>query len=74
MSRPDRISDIEAVQLAYGWLWHSTTNDPTVRSAREVLRDQLDRAGMKRGIRMAKEEGARVDGSALEAQLLRGIE
>lgn len=74
MSRLDRIPDIEAIQLAYGWLWHLTTNDPTVRAARKVLRNQLDRESMKRGIQMAKAESARVDSAALEAQLMRGIE
>lgn len=70
-----RLHRIEsAARLAYGWLWHATTNDPTVRAAREVLRLQLDRDGMKRGIRSAKDEGAHVDGAALEAQLMRGIE
>lgn len=68
------IPDINAIELCYGWLWHSTTNDPCVLKAREVLRDQLDRESKRRGIQAAKDEGARVNGTALEAQLLRGIE
>lgn len=70
-----RLQAIEnAAGLAYGWLWHLTTNDPTVRAARKVLRDVLDREGMARGIRAAKDKGARVNSAAIEAQLMRGIE
>src|SRR5574337_703906 len=59
--RLQRIED--AAVLAYGWLWHATTNDPMVHTARKALRDQLDRDDMRRGIQMGATIGILGGGS-----------
>lgn len=65
---------LSTAAIAYGWLWHLTTNDPRVISARHLLRGLLSRDLLAYGIRTAKAEGARVDIEEIEALLLRGFD
>lgn len=43
---------------AYGWLWHVTTSDQRVQTARHMLRHMLDARHRQYGINQAKIEGA----------------
>jgi predicted lactoylglutathione lyase len=68
-------SDIhEAACLAYGWLWHSPITDNGAQRARIALINALTREDLAHGIRLAQAAGARVDGEAIEAQMMRGLE
>lgn len=63
----------EAACLAWGWLWHAASLAPEAHQAREALRAQLSRADLRHGIQLAQAAGARVDGAAVEAAMLRGM-
>lgn len=64
----------EAACQAYGWLWHGTAGDPNAQRARNALVNALTREDMARGIREARALGATVDGAAIEARMMRGLE
>ena len=49
---------LSACAIAYGRLWHVTTNDPQVREARRTLHDALTHEYIRWGIQRAKDEGA----------------
>lgn len=57
--------------IAWGWLWHATTADDRVKTARHLLRQMLDKDLKRYGIQTAKTEGAQVDVQEIEAALLR---
>lgn len=70
---PRRTSLHAAACLAYGLLWHTCSADPLVQRARMALLDELSRDDQRHGIQAARALGARVDGQALEAAMLRGM-
>jgi hypothetical protein len=47
-----------AVATAWGWLWHVTTTDYRVRTARTILCSMLNSGLKTYGIKTAKDEGA----------------
>ncbi|MGB7422936.1 MAG: hypothetical protein WA917_13835 [Comamonas sp.] len=70
---PERTALHEAACLAYGLLWHACDTDPLVQRARMALLDELSRDDQRHGIQAARATGAKVDGRALEAEMLRGM-
>lgn len=61
-----------ASAIAWGWLWHVTTGDDRIQTARHLLGQMLTHELKGYGIRTAKAEGARVNVGEIEAALLRG--
>lgn len=61
-----------AVAIAWGWLWHVTTEDDRVTTARHLLGQFLSRDMKRYGIQTAKDEGAQVNVHEIEAAMLRG--
>ena len=47
--------------IAWGWLWHVTTEDDRVKTARHLLGQFLSRDMKRYGIQTAKDEGAQVN-------------
>ena len=60
-----------AAAIAWGWLWHVTTNDVRVQTARHLLGDFLSHDMKRYGIQTAKDKGAQVNVSEIEAAMLR---
>jgi len=60
-----------AAAIAWGWLWHVTTNDDRVQTARHLLGDFLSHDMKRYGIQTAKDKGAQVNVSEIEAAMLR---
>jgi len=58
--------------IAWGWLWHVTTEDDRVGTARNLLGQFLSRDMKLYGIKAAKDEGAQVNVQEIEAAMLRG--
>lgn len=58
--------------IAWGWLWHVTTEDDRVKTARHLLGQFLSRDMKRYGIQTAKDEGAQVNVQEIEAAMLRG--
>lgn len=58
--------------IAWGWLWHVTTADDRVKTARHLLARMLDKDLKRYGIQTAKAEGAHVNVQEIEASMLRG--
>ena len=58
--------------IAWGWLWHVTTEDDRVTTARHLLGQFLSRDMKRYGIQTAKDEGAQVNVHEIEAAMLRG--
>jgi len=58
--------------IAWGWLWHVTTADDRVKTARHLLGQMLDKDLKRYGIQTAKAEGAQVNAQEIEAAMLRG--
>jgi hypothetical protein len=58
--------------IAWGWLWHVTTTDDRIKTARHLLGQMLDKDLKRYGIRTAKAEGAQVNMDEVEAALMRG--
>lgn len=58
--------------IAWGWLWHVTTADDRVKTARHLLGQMLDKDLKRYGIQNAKDEGAQVNVQEIEAAMLRG--
>ena len=63
---------ISAMAIAWGWLWHVTTEDDRVKTARHLLGQFLNRDMKRYGIQTAKDEGAQVNVQEIEAAMLRG--
>ena len=63
---------ISAMAIAWGWLWHVTTEDDRVKTARHLLGQFLNRDMKRYGIKTAKDEGAQVNVQEIEAAMLRG--
>lgn len=61
-----------AAAIAWGWLWHVTTADKRVNTARQLLGQFLDRDMKRYGIKEAKADGAQVNAQEIEAAMLRG--
>jgi len=61
-----------AAAIAWGWLWHVTTADDRVKTARHLLGQMLDKDLKRYGIQTAKIEGAQVNVQEIEAAMLRG--
>jgi len=61
-----------AAAIAWGWLWHVTTADDRVKTARHLLGQMLDKDLKRYGIQTAKAEGAHVNVHEIEAAMLRG--
>lgn len=61
-----------AVAIAWGWLWHVTTEDDRVTTARHLLGQFLSRDMKRYGIQTSKDEGAQVNVHEIEAAMLRG--
>lgn len=61
-----------ATAIAWGWLWHVTTEDDRVKTARHLLGQFLSRDMKRYGIQTAKDEGAQVNVQEIEAAMLRG--
>ena len=61
-----------AAAIAWGWLWHVTTADDRVKTARHMLGQMLDKDLKRYGIQTAKAEGAQVNVQEIEAAMLRG--
>lgn len=61
-----------AAAIAWGWLWHVTTADDRVKTARHLLGQMLDKDLKRYGIQTAKAEGAQVNVQEIEAAMLRG--
>ena len=61
-----------AAAIAWGWLWHVTTEDDRVKTARHGLGQFLSRDMKRYGIQTAKDEGAQVNVQEIEAAMLRG--
>lgn len=49
---------MSAAAIAWGWLWHVTTADDRVKTARHLLGQMLDKDLKRYGIQTAKAEGA----------------
>ena len=58
--------------IAWGWLWHVTTEDDRVKTARHLLGKFLSQDMKRYGIQTAKDEGAQVNVQEIEAAMLRG--
>jgi len=58
--------------IAWGWLWHVTTADDRVNTARDLLGEMLDKDLKRYGIQTAKAEGAHANVQEIEAAMLRG--
>ena len=58
--------------IAWGWLWHVTTADDRLKTARHLLGQMLDKDLKRYGIQTAKAEGAQVNVQEIEAAMLRG--
>ena len=58
--------------IAWGWLWHVTTEDDRVKTARHLLGQFLSQDMKRHGIQTAKDEGAQVNVKEIEAAMLRG--
>ncbi len=58
--------------IAWGWLWHVTTEDDRVKTARHLLGQFLSRDMKRYGIQTAKDEGAQVNVQEIDAAMLRG--
>lgn len=58
--------------IAWGWLWHVTTEDDRVKTARHLLGQFLNRDMKRYGIQTAKDEGAQVNVQEIESAMLRG--
>ena len=58
--------------IAWGWLWHVTTEDDRVKTARHLLGQFLNQEMKRYGIQTAKDEGAQVNMHEIEAAMLRG--
>ena len=56
--------------IAWGWLWHVTTADDRVKTARHLLGQMLDKDLKRYGIQTAKAEGAQVNVQEIEAAML----
>jgi hypothetical protein len=63
---------ISAIAIAWGWLWHVTTEDDRVKTARHLLGQFLNQDMKRYGIQTAKDEGAQVNVHEIEAAMLRG--
>jgi hypothetical protein len=61
-----------AAAIAWGWLWHVTTEDDRVKTARHLLGQFLSHDMKRYGIQTAMDEGARVNVQEIEAAMLRG--
>lgn len=61
-----------AAAIAWGWLWHVTTSDDRVMTARDLLGQFLSRDLKRYGIQTAKDEGAQVNVHEIEAAMIRG--
>lgn len=61
-----------AAAIAWGWLWHVTTEDDRVTTARHLLGQFLSRDMKRYGIQTSKDEGAQVNVHEIEAAMLRG--
>jgi len=61
-----------AAAIAWGWLWHVTTEDDRVKTARHLLGQFLSHDMKRYGIQTAKDEGAQVNVQEIEAAMLRG--
>ena len=61
-----------AAAIAWGWLWHVTTGDDRVNTARHLLGQFLNQEMKRYGIQTAKDEGAQVNMHEIEAAMLRG--
>lgn len=75
-ARIKRSSDLDALKsaaaIAWGWLWHVTTSDDRVMTARDLLGQFLSRDLKRYGIQTAKDEGAHVNVHEIEAAMIRG--
>jgi hypothetical protein len=73
--RPDDVQ-LDAAKstaaIAWGWLWHVTTADDRLKTARHLLGQMLDKDLKRYGIQTAKAEGAQVNVQEIEAAMLRG--
>src|SRR5574343_224614 len=58
--------------ISWGWLWHVTTADDRVKTARHLLGQFLNQDMKRYGIQTAKAEGAQVNVHEIEAAMLRG--
>lgn len=74
MTVPDDVQ-LDAVKstaaIAWGWLWHVTTADDRVKTARHLLGQMLDKDLKRYGIQNAKDEGAQVNVQEIKAVMLR---
>lgn len=61
-----------AAAIAWGWLWHVTTADDRVKTARHLLGQMLDKDLKRYGLQTARAEGAQLNVQAIEAAMLRG--
>ena len=61
-----------AAAIAWGWLWHVTTEDDRVTTPRHLLGQFLSRDMKRYGIQTSKDEGAQVNVHEIEAAMLRG--
>lgn len=61
-----------AAAIAWGWLWHVTTEDKRIHEARRQIGQFLSRDMKRYGIQTAKDEGAQVNVQEIEAAMLRG--
>jgi hypothetical protein len=61
-----------AAAIAWGWLWHVTTADDRVMTARDGIGQFLSRDLKRYGIQTAKDEGAQVNVHEIEASMMRG--
>lgn len=57
--------------IAWGWLWHVTTADDRVKTARHLLGQMLDKDLKRYGIQTAKAEGAQANVQEIEAAVQR---
>ncbi len=60
-----------SVSISWGWLWHVTTEDDRVKTARHLLGQFLSHDMKRYGIQTAKDEGAQVNVYEIEAAMLR---
>jgi hypothetical protein len=70
--RQERDALQQAAAIAWGWLWHVTTSDDRVMTARGLLGQYLDQGLKRYGIQTAKAEGAQVNVHEIEAAMMRG--
>jgi hypothetical protein len=69
--RRERDALQQAAAIAWGWLWHVTTSDDRVMTARDLLGQYLDQDSKRYGIQTAKAEGAQVNVHEIEAAMMR---